>query len=785
MSDRATAGSRLAVRCRRIAVACFALLLFALPQSAAGDDSTPQIRLGYSDGLVSDRSGADADRYLDAIASVVGQGGIIRASAHWDPSVSGPQFAKYDAFVAKMTERGMLWMPEIHLSHHGHYVLPGSSPGGYAAWQADIRAFVNRYQPGGSYAAEHPGFPGVTMYEIWNEPNTITGNTSPDHHPGDVDPATIDQVVETGAVAVRQAAADGIGPDFQPALAGFAIGSIDTLYIERLIAASSTVWSQLDMLTVHVYQSQPPTTCDPWNPHCVRGLEGLRALLDQRDDTHRLQLGITEGGYSGADADPHPPNVVSEHDQADWGIATIQWMLDHPELNVGLYTPFQALDLDSRGYFGNGQNYDYGYWYQQLGAVRANGALKPWGLAYRDFIDQDSSHQPPPGDTTPPTVPAGLHGGTPTLKWDPSTDDLGGPLTYLIYRDGALLGQTNQTSFTDKPPIAWGDEPLRDETFPSQYADGWGDEYDVAGDVSRYWTNAGRGMLQAERPGATTQVLLRNHVTRAIDQTLSFELSHAIAPTGRFRVNLLARVQGDQEFGDGYQGYVEFDQNGLASAGISKRSAGTLVQVDPVSGTMPAEPGVVYHLRMRVSGGTAETPLTRVRLKLWTGDVEPAYWNVHADDPSGLPAGRIGIATMASPDLRHAPITVLVDDWQARNLAAVGPVTYHYAVAAEDQSGNLSDRSDPLAVTFEHGGPDRQPVPGGGGPAGPPDHPSHKPDRHPRTHSTRVPQRSAQPAAHHATAAAKPGHRTAHPNRMQAGTRAHVCNGPLVEPVRC
>ena len=786
MTNRAAGGRAGSARPRWLVAALCLLVLLVLPQTAAGDDNGPQIGLGYADGLVSDRPEGDANRYLDAIASVVGPGGIVRAPAHWDPSVSGPPFGKYDAFVARLTERGMLWMPEIHLSHHGHYVLPGDSPGGYDAWQAGIRAFVNRYQPGGAYAQDHPGFPGITMYEIWNEPNTITGNTTPEHRPGDIDPATIDAVVEAGATAVRQAASDDVGPDFQPAIAGFAIGTIDVPYIQRLIAASSSVWSQLDMLTVHVYQSQPASSCDPANPHCIRGLVALRALLDQNDATRHLQLGITEGGYSGSDDSVHPPNVVSEQDQADWGLESIQWILANPQLRVGLYTPFQALDLGNRGYLGNGHTYDYPYWYEHLGAVKANGAMKPWGRVYRDFIEE-TDHQPPSDDTTPPTVPANLRpattGGVPMLTWDASSDDSDGPVSYLVYRDGTLIDQSGDTTFTDSPPIAWGDDPVRDESFPTVYADGWGPDYDVAGDVSRYWTNGGRGMLQAEGPGASTQVLLRNHVTRAVDQTLTFELSHALSTTGLFRVSLLAHERGDDEFGDSYQVYVDFAGDGTGRLAIGKRAGDTGTDLAQVSGPIPVAAGVVYHLRLRVSGGTTDDPVTALRAKMWWGDAEPDYWNLVAADADGLQAGRIGIATETSTDMVHTPITVLVDDWQASNLAAVGPVTYDYTVAAQDAAGNLSDQSAPLAITFSHGGPDPAPPPG------PPpntgsdsDHPTVGGGDHSDTHRTA--------SSHHATHHARPAH-TATPRHAGAvgggtgGSGVGVCAGPLARPARC
>jgi hypothetical protein len=329
---------------------------------------------------------------------------------------------------------------------------------------------------------------------------------------------------------------------------------------------------------------------------------------------------------------------------------------------------------------------------------------------------------------------------------------------------------------------------MRDESFPSVYADGWGPDYDVAGDVSRYWTNAGRGMLQAEGPGASTQVLLHNHVTRAVDQTLTFELSHALSTTGLFRVSLLAHERGDDEFGNSYQVYVDFAGNGSGRLAIGKRAGDTTTDLAQVSGPMPVAAGVAYHLRLRVSGGTADDPVTALRAKMWWGDAEPDYWNLVAADAAGLRAGRIGVATETSTDMLHTPITVLVDDWQARNLAAVGPVTYDYAVAAEDAAGNLSDRSARLAMTFSHGGPDPQQGAGDPGPPDPgggsgPDHPTVGGAHHGQNHGVRSAPTGGHRAGARHTAAAGPTGTT--PGLRGGASGAGVCAGPLARPARC
>jgi hypothetical protein len=246
---------------------------------AAGAGSQPLQQFGYAHGTVSDLGLTDMRHYLDAIAKVTGPGGIVRAPLHWDPfQSSGPSWTKYDAFLNEVRARDLVWLPEVHISHDGHYVMPTQAPGGWADWQADIRAAVARYGPGGAYADGHPGFGGITRWEIWNEPNTPTGNATPNHDGSvDMNPDTAAEILRTGSQAVRgQAAADG----WTPEIAGPAIGAIDIAYITRLKAADPAFFSYLDTLTVHVYMSKDPNTCPIGEVRCIRTLGSLRSWMN-------------------------------------------------------------------------------------------------------------------------------------------------------------------------------------------------------------------------------------------------------------------------------------------------------------------------------------------------------------------------------------------------------------------------------------------------------------------------------------------------------------------------
>jgi hypothetical protein len=251
---------------------------------------------------------------------------------------------------------------------------------------------VARYGPGGSYAAAHPGFPGITTFEVWNEPNTNTGNANPACPSCTMTPAVADAIMQTASRAIRSQAA---AMRFRPAVIGFGIGSVDLSYLHRLVAADPHVMSAMDALSIHLYMRQAPSACPTSGSHvavpCVRSLGPLRRWLDSVSPAgHAPAIAVTEGGYAGSNAACRPPNVVSEAEQAAWGAEAIAWIQAHPALRVTLYSPFQPLDAGSVAPKCS-STWNAAFFKQSLGAVRANGTLKPWGVDYRAI----ARHVPP------------------------------------------------------------------------------------------------------------------------------------------------------------------------------------------------------------------------------------------------------------------------------------------------------------------------------------------------------------------------------------------------------
>jgi beta-lactamase superfamily II metal-dependent hydrolase len=85
--------------------------------------------------------------------------------------------------------------------------------------------------------------------------------------------------------------------------------------------------------------------------------------------------------------------------------------------------------------------------------VSATGATYDLNQGSTTVSYSSKGEPPPPGDTTPPTVPTGLtaSAGGPTsvdLAWSAASDDVG-VVDYLVYRDGALIAQPTGTSHVD------------------------------------------------------------------------------------------------------------------------------------------------------------------------------------------------------------------------------------------------------------------------------------------------------------------------------------------------
>jgi hypothetical protein len=370
-------------------LACLAGFVGSHARSSAASTPKP-IRWGYSDPAGADLSGAAQKLLLNTTATLVGNGGYIRAPLHWDPTQNAvPNFRHYDGFVTQAWSRGLIWLPTIVTSTATSPITPQSAPGGLAAWQAALTAIVAHYGPGGTFAQANPGFPGITTYEIWNEPNTGTGNAIPGCLTCQMDPATIDQILATASSAIHQQAAS---MGFTAEVLGPGLGAIDLTYLDAMYTADPSVLSYMDVLSVHLYMNSDPATCTttvwPMSGHCVLSLALLRSWIDSHtpSGTAAPPIAITEGGYSGSGDSCRPVNVMSFTDQANFETTAYDWIRAHPELGVTMIVPYQVIDAETQTY-PCGTGYDPPYFIESLGAAGPMGALRPGGTAYQAIVN--------------------------------------------------------------------------------------------------------------------------------------------------------------------------------------------------------------------------------------------------------------------------------------------------------------------------------------------------------------------------------------------------------------
>src|SRR4051794_36117384 len=342
-----------------VAFVCIAGVGGATAVDSSGASATPLGTFGYSVANLVSKTPDQQNAYLDFTASMVGQGGTVRTTINWDPARrSQPDFTRVDALVSATYAHGLLLLPNIHLNKaSGVYVNPGTAPGGWPAWQAGVQSIAARYGPGGSYAKAHPGFPGITRYEIWNEPDSPTGSAG-----GTINPATADNILKYGSLGIRAAAAS----NWQPDIIAFGLAYTKFAYLTSLYSADPNVESYMTTLGIHLYMSKNPATClaATTNPHCVRSLPLLRSWLDSHEAPGQVtSVGIasTEGGYSGSNATCVPPNVVTTATQASWGQEAVDWIRANPSVGMTFFSPFGLYEGPTQTY-ACGSGYNYLYW---------------------------------------------------------------------------------------------------------------------------------------------------------------------------------------------------------------------------------------------------------------------------------------------------------------------------------------------------------------------------------------------------------------------------------------
>ncbi len=369
---------------RRLLILFAAATALSLTASVSGPGGTAQAarnpfsNFGFAFGNLDQMSAAQRSSYLDAIRVMAGPNGSVRTDIRWNPNTrSGPDFALYDGLATAIAAAGVRWLPVIHLGGGGTYYVPArSADGTMASWRANLKAIADRYGPGGSFTA--PGWQPITRYEIWNEPNDATGNAG-----GALTAQDVIQLLKDGAAGIRDAAA---AHGWNATIVGPALGKIDFSYLNTMYGIDPSFLNVLDGVSVHVFMKDDPALPGGTTQiQRIRTLATLRAWLDDHGapDT---SIWMTEGGYSGADG-VVPPNVVSEARQADWGRGALRWIHANPDLEVDYFGHYNPIDANQTTYTGNGTQFDYSFWLENLGAASPGGtSLKPWGVAYRDDI---------------------------------------------------------------------------------------------------------------------------------------------------------------------------------------------------------------------------------------------------------------------------------------------------------------------------------------------------------------------------------------------------------------
>jgi len=656
------AAAAIAIGAALIAVSSDGRLSPLSSATAAGSNPPPLSQFGYAHGTVSDLDLPTMRHYLDAIAKVTGPGGIVRAPLHWDPyQRTAPDWSKYDTFVAELQSRDLVWLPEVHESHDGHYVIPGPSPGGWGEWQAAIKAAAHRYGPGGQYSQAHPDFDGITRWEIWNEPNTPTGNATPNHD-GSVDmaPASATLIESSGAAALRaQAAADGWAPE----VVGPALGAIDVDYLTKMHAADPHFPSELDTLSVHVYMSHEPATCSLTDLRCIRRLGTLRTWLNANGGSS-VHIGISEGGYSGSNDASRPANVMTEAVQASWGKEAIDWMRANASLDIEFFTPYNPVD---KGLTYTGGN-DYDYWYDNLGAVRwSDNAFKPWGSMYHSLIQQYGDGGS--GDTTPPTAPTGLTGTSPTpnapqISWTASTDNVG-VTGYRVLRNNVQIATTTATSYTDAGAAEGGSY-----TYTVTAVDAAGNVSVASAPLTIVYQDTtaptAPANLVAASPTGTQPVLTWSPSADPDDPVAGYQIMRDGNQVGTTAATTFTD-NGAVEGGTYTYTVRAVDSNGNASAD----SASVTVVFEDVN--PPSVP----------TGLTGASP---------TGSAPAFSWTASLDLEGPIAEYRV---FRDGAQIAATQATSYVD------AASTADGTYTYTVQAVDSHGNLSDPSQPLQIVVQ------------------------------------------------------------------------------------
>src|SRR4051794_739573 len=311
---------------------------------------------------------------LTVISDVVG-GGYVRTDLKWNEAAfqsnPGDLFKKYDAFVSAVSADGLRWMPSLHLvvTGGGSYACPSSWP----LWESQVRTIAAHYRS-----------LGVTQFEIWNEPNTKTGNgagasgsNACPQQGGKMAPQEASNILLYGAMGLNGAGAD-VGLPITAVGMGF--GTVDLAYLNSMNALDS-VTSRVSGISVHVYPTAPPTSpsgsnaCGvpsaSYNPRKVTALGDLRCWLNSHGGSSEPIL-LSEGGYAGEGDTTCMIGDFSETDQATRNKTMIDTINTNNRStspwNVAFFSTYGVFDADNPSC---SKTQDYA-------PIHHDGTRKPW-----------------------------------------------------------------------------------------------------------------------------------------------------------------------------------------------------------------------------------------------------------------------------------------------------------------------------------------------------------------------------------------------------------------------
>jgi hypothetical protein len=380
-------------RRRATTIAALALTLIIAPTASfAGlrkPAGTPLQQFGFATGPEV-QTLTQVHRYYDVVKRVTGTGGIIRTGLTWDPTRHNvPDFRSWTATkLQPALAKGLVILPRISTNGPGGFRIPTD-----AQWILGLRQIVRVLGPGGIYAKggtytrngytvsipAHPGFAGLTDFELWNEPDS-RGSVG-----GTMTPLRTAQLLKAGAIAMRDEASK-LG--FQINIIGPGFDGVEVADIDKLWRADNTIFKYIDTLTVHAYSRVSVLSCTPAYAivRCIRNFELVRAFLDSHGGAH-VHLGTTEGGYAGATGTCNGPQVLSEQLQAQYTEEAFKWLRGRPGLDIDFWITYHAIDGTGKYSYGCDSGiYDLDFWEHRLGVVRADLSMKPMGYRMNSLI---------------------------------------------------------------------------------------------------------------------------------------------------------------------------------------------------------------------------------------------------------------------------------------------------------------------------------------------------------------------------------------------------------------